>query len=79
MTPLRLLTWQEGDYVDVTEQVAPGVADSFHDHSGNRLRREAFHFIDCVLGRATSLITPEEMWTNQAIVDGIYAGTKAVK
>ena len=24
VTPLRLLTWQDGDYVDVTEQVAPG-------------------------------------------------------
>ena len=58
----------------MTEQVAPGVADSFHDHSSNRLRREVFHFIDCVLGRETPLITPEEMWTDQAIVDGIYAG-----
>ena len=72
VTPLRLLTWQDGDYVDVTEGVAPGVANSFHDHSSNRLRREVFHFIDCVLGRATPLITPEEMWTDQAIVDGIY-------
>ena len=79
VTPLRLLTWQEGDYVDVTEQVAPGVADSFHDHSSNRLRREVFHFIDCALGRATPLVTPEEMWTDQAIVDGIYAGGKTVK
>ena len=76
VTPLRLLTWQDGDYVDVTEQVAPGVADSFHDHSSNRLRREVFHFINCVLGRETPLIMPEEMWTDQAIVDGIYAGTK---
>ena len=76
MTPLRLLTWQDGDYTDVTEQVAPGVANSFHDHSSNRLRQEVFHFIDCVLGRTTPLITPQEMWTDQAIVDGIYAGAK---
>ena len=74
--PLRLLTWQDGDYVDVTEGVAPGIADSFHDHSSNRLRREVFHFIDCALGQATPLITPQEMWTDQAIVDGIYAGAK---
>ncbi len=79
VTPLRLLTWQDGDYVDVTEKVAPGVANSFHDHSSNRLRREVFHFIDCVLGRTTPLITPEEMWADQAIVDGIYAGSKVVK
>ena len=79
VTPLRLLTWQDGDYADVTEQVAPGVANSCHDHSSNRLRHEVFHFIDCVLGRATPLITPQEMWTDQAIVDGIYAGAKVVK
>ena len=77
--PLRLLTWEEGDYVDVTEQIAPRLADSFHDHSGTRLRREVFHFIDCVLGRATPLIMPQEMWTDQAIVDGIYTGAKVPK
>ena len=76
VTPLRLLTWQDGDYIDVTEQVAPGVADSFRDDWNIRIRREVFHFIDCVLGRATPLVTPEEMWTDQAIVDGIYAGAK---
>lgn len=79
VTPLRLLTWQAGDYVDVTEQVAPGIADSFHDDWHTRIRREVFHFIDCALGRATPLITPEEMWTDQAIIDGIYAGGKVVK
>ena len=70
--PLRLLTWQDGDYVDVTEQVAPDIANSFHDDSRTRIRHEVFHFIDCALGRATPLITPQEMWTDQAIVDGIY-------
>ena len=60
----------------MTEQFAPEVANSFHDHSSNRLRREVFHFIDCALGRATPLITPQEMWTDQAIVDGIYAGAE---
>ena len=79
VTPLRLLTWQDGDYVDVTEQVAPGIADSFHDDWQTRIRREVFHFIDCALGRTTPLITPEEMWTDQAIVDGIYAGGKVLK
>ena len=77
VTPLRLLTWQAGDYVDVTEQVAPGIADSFHDDWHIRIRREVFHFIDCALGRTTPLITPEEMWTDQAIVDGIYASVNA--
>ena len=76
LSPLRLLTWRAGDYVDVTEGVAPGVADSFHDDWHTRIRREVFHFIDCALGRATPLITPQEMWTDQAIVDGIYAGAK---
>ncbi len=77
VTPLRLLTWQDGDYIDVTEQVAPGVADSFRDDWNIRIRREVFHFIDCALGRATPLVTPEEMWTDQAIVDGIYVGGNA--
>ena len=77
LSPLRLLTWQDSDYVDVTEEVAPGVANSFHDDSRTRIRREVCHFIDCALGRATPLITPQEMWTDQAIVDGIYAGTEA--
>lgn len=76
VAPLQLLIWQAGNYLNVTEQVAPGVANTFRDHSSNRLRREVFHFIDCVLGRATPLITPEEMWTNQAIVDGIYDGVQ---
>ena len=48
-------------------------------HWSTRIRREVFHFIDCALGRATPLVTPEEMWTDQAIVDGIYAGGKVVK
>ena len=76
VTPLQLLIWQASNYVNMTEQVAPGVASSFRDHSSNRLRREVFHFIDSVLGRTTPLVTPEEMWTNQAIVDAIYAGAK---
>jgi predicted dehydrogenase len=74
LVPLRLLTWQDGDYVDVTEGIAPGLAGSYRDDGGLRKRLEVFHFIDCVLGRATPLITRREMWTDQAIVDGIYAG-----
>ncbi len=70
--PLQLLSWQDGEYVDRTEEVAPGLAARFEDVPGERTRREMFHFIDCVLGRAEPLITPQEMLTNQAIVDAIY-------
>jgi len=31
------------------------------------------HFGDCLHGRARPLVTPEEMWTTQAIVAGLYA------
>ncbi|MCZ6676458.1 MAG: Gfo/Idh/MocA family oxidoreductase [Candidatus Poribacteria bacterium] len=75
LVPLRLLTWQDGDYVDVTETEAPGLAASFHDDPQRRTRSEVRHYIDCLLGRATPLITPHEMRTDQALVDGIYAGT----
>ena len=27
LSPFRLLTWRDGDYVDVTEDVAPGIAE----------------------------------------------------
>lgn len=72
LLPLRLLSWQDGDYVDRT--VAPELAGPFRDDSQVRNRREVEHFLDCVIGRAAPLITPEEMWTDQAIVEGIYAG-----
>lgn len=74
LSPLRLLTWQDGDYADRTEEVAPGLAGPFRDDSSVRNRREVRHFLDCVLGKATPLITPQEMWTDQAVVEGIYAG-----
>ena len=76
LLPLRLLSWQDGDYVDRTEAVAPGLAGPFQDDSRVRNRREVEHFLDCVTGKATPLITPEEMWTDQAIVEGIYAGRR---
>ncbi len=75
LSPLRLLSWEEGDFVDKTEVVAPGLAASFRD-TEVRMQREIFHFIDCVLGRAKPLITAEEMWTDQAIMEGIYSGSR---
>ena len=72
--PLQLLEWEDGEYVDQTEAVAPGLAATFRDQASVRTQREVFHFIDCVCGRAEPLITPREMWTDQAIVDAIYAG-----
>ena len=77
LSPFRLLTWQDGDYVDVTEQVAPGLAGAYRDDSSVRTRIEVHHFIDYALGRKSPLITPQEMWTDQAIVDAIYAGGRA--
>ncbi|MSS73930.1 MAG: Gfo/Idh/MocA family oxidoreductase [Candidatus Latescibacteria bacterium] len=72
LSPLRLLTWRDGDYADRTAE--GGLADAFQDDSSVRNRREVCHFLDCVLGEDTPLITPQEMWTDQAIVEGIYAG-----
>ena len=77
LSPFQLLTWRDGDYVDVTEEVAPGIADTFEDNPRVRTRTEALHFIDCALGKTSPLITPKEMWTDQAIVDGIYAGGRS--
>jgi predicted dehydrogenase len=74
LSPLRLLTWRDGDYVDRTGEIAPGLAGPFRDDSRVRGQREVHHFLDCVLGEVPPLITPQEMWTDQAIVDGIYAG-----
>lgn len=79
LVPLRLFTWQDGDYVDRTEEVAPGLTATFFDDSSLRTRREVLHFIDCVRGRATPLITPQQMWTDQAIADGIYAGSRVYR
>ena len=75
LSPLRLLTWEDGDFVDKTEVVAPGLAASFRD-TRVRMQREIFHFVDCVLGRAEPLITTGEMWTDQAIMEGIYNGSR---
>ena len=77
LSPFRLLTWREGDYVDVTEDIAPGIAETFQDNPRVRTRTEALHFIDCALGKTSPLIAPQEMWTDQAIVDGIYAGGRS--
>ena len=74
LVPFRLFTWQNGDYADRTEALAPNLAETFTDDSRVRTTREVHHFLDCVLGKAEPLITPQEMWTDQAIVDGIYAG-----
>jgi len=73
--PLRLLSWGDGDYVDRTEEIAPGLASSFKD-TEVRLQRELMHFIDCVLGREEPLIVPREMWTVQAILEGLYGGRR---
>ena len=73
LSPLRLMSWQDGDYADRTEAFRAGPDG---DNPTLRNRREAHHFVDCVLGRAKPLITPEEMWTDQAIVEGIYAGRR---
>ncbi|MBI3943284.1 MAG: Gfo/Idh/MocA family oxidoreductase [Chloroflexi bacterium] len=72
LEPLRLISWENGEYVDQTERVAPGLTGTFKDDSMVRTRREVYHFIDCVLGRATPLITPVQMHTVQAIVEGLY-------
>ena len=74
LTPLRLLSWKDGDYVDRTEELVQDNAGPYQDDSRLRTRREVLHFLECVLGRATPMITHEEMWTDQAIADGIYAG-----
>ena len=72
LAPLCLLSWGDGEYVDRTEEVAPGPAASFVDDYRIRVRQEAHHFIDCALGRATPIVSEAEMRTDQAIMDGIY-------
>jgi predicted dehydrogenase len=72
LSPLRLLSWGDGEYLDRTEEVAPGLAASFVDDYSVRVRREAHHFIDCVLGRATPIVSEAEMRADQVIQDGIY-------
>ena len=69
LEPLCLMSWVDGDYVDRTEDFLP---DDFTDDSGLRTTKETHHFIDCCLGKCSPLVTLEEMWTDQAIVDGIY-------
>ena len=76
LAPLRLLSWGgEGDYADRTEEVAPGLAATFKD-TEVRMQRELLHFFDCVQGRAEPLIGPRDMWTVQAILEGMYTGRK---
>ena len=71
LEPLRLMSWMDGDYVDRTDEFFP---TDFIDDSSLRTTREVHHFIDCCLGKCSPLVTLEEMWTDQAIVDGIYGG-----
>lgn len=78
LAPLRLLSWGEGDYVDRTEEIAPGLAASFKD-TAIRMERELRHFFACVQGREEPLITPREMWTDQAIIEGLYSGGRTFK
>jgi predicted dehydrogenase len=76
MVPLQLHSWEDGAYVDKTEEVAPGLAASFED-TRVRMEREIHHFVDCVLDRCPPLVTPAEMWTDQAIMDALYNGGRS--
>ena len=76
LVPFRMLSWRDGEYVDRTEEIAPGLAGSFVDDYRVRARREALHFIDCALGKATPIVSEEEMKADQAIMDGIYGTDK---
>ena len=69
LEPFRLMSWKDGDYVDRTEEFLPS---EFTDDSSQRTTKEVHHFIDCCLGKTTPLVTFDEMWTDQAIVDRIY-------
>ncbi len=69
LEPFRLMSWEDGDYVDRTEGAVP---KGFQDDSRLRTTKEVHHFIDCCLGKCEPLITLDEMLTDQAIVDGIY-------
>ncbi len=76
MVPLEFHTWEGGAFVDKTEEVAPGLAASFED-TMVRMEREIHHFVDCVLGRCAPLVTHEEMWTDQAIMEALYTGSRS--
>jgi predicted dehydrogenase len=71
LEPFCTMSWQDGDYVDRTAAYAP---EDLRTVGGDRTRnaREVYHFLDCCLGKAEPRITPHEMWTDQAIVEGIY-------
>ena len=68
----RIVEQQPPGTGERTEEIAPGLAESFVDDSQVRALREMEHFGDCLHGRARPLVTPEEMWTTQAIVAGLY-------
>lgn len=70
LDPFRLLSWENGDYVDKTGTFIFDAGET--QNSSSRTTKEVHHFLDCCLGKAQPLITMEEMWTDQAIVDGIY-------
>ena len=75
LSPLRLFSWGDGDWVDRTEEVAPGLAASFVD-SDVRVGHELRHFIEVARGREEPFVTPREMWTVQAILDALYTGRR---
>ncbi len=72
-----LMSWQDGDYVDRTEEYAPHGMEKLSAYGRTRTTGEVHHFLDCCLGKCEQRITPHEMWTNQAIVEGIYAGSSS--
>jgi len=77
LDPFTLMSWQDGDYVDRTKEYAPNGFETLSAYSRTRTTGEVHHFLDCCLGKAEPRITPHEMWTNQAIVEGIYAGSSS--
>jgi predicted dehydrogenase len=80
LEPFCLMSWQDGDYVDRTAEFSPEVIHDLGTYSRLRTTSEVHHFLDCCLGKADPRITHHEMWTNQAIVEGIYdvSGIEAI-
>ena len=78
ITPLCLITWQNGLYENRTEEIAPGLAASFVDDNQVRALREMEHFRDCLFGMTSPLVTLEEMRTTQAIMENLYTGSNTV-
>ena len=77
LDPFTLMSWQHGDYVDRTKEYAPYGMETLSAYGRTRTTGEVHHFLDCCLGKTEPRITPHEMWTNQAIVEGIYAGSSS--